>query len=114
MRLHHVAYVTPSVEEKMVQLTEVLGCRPAEPIVADEVQGVRIQFMEMSDGSLLELLEPHRDKSSVKRHLLRDGGFTTLASKWTIWIKLWVGCRRPATQLWSANQRPRQQSTTVG
>jgi methylmalonyl-CoA/ethylmalonyl-CoA epimerase len=74
MRLHHVAYVTRSVEEKMVQLTEVLGCRPAGPIVTDEVQGVRIQFMEMSDGSLLELLEPHGEKSPVKRHLLKGGG----------------------------------------
>jgi hypothetical protein len=99
MRLHHIAYVTRSVEEKMVQLAEVLGCRPAGPIVTDELQGVRIQFMEMSDGSLLELLEPHGEKSPVKRHLLRGGGFTTFVSKWTIWIKLWVGCGRPATQL---------------
>jgi hypothetical protein len=53
MRLHHVAYVTRSVEEKMVQLTEVLGCRPAGPIVTDEVQGVRIQFMEMSGRAVI-------------------------------------------------------------
>lgn len=74
MRLHHVAYVTRSVEEKMTQLAELLGCRPAGPIVTDEVQGVRIQFMKMSDGSLLELLEPHGEKSPVKRHLLTGGG----------------------------------------
>jgi catechol 2,3-dioxygenase-like lactoylglutathione lyase family enzyme len=30
--------------------------------------------MEMSDGSLLELLEPHGEKSPVKRHLLGGGG----------------------------------------
>jgi catechol 2,3-dioxygenase-like lactoylglutathione lyase family enzyme len=62
----------------MVQLTEVLGCRPAGPIVTDGVQGVRIQFMEISDGSLLELLESHGEKSPVKRHLLRGGGFSTI------------------------------------
>jgi methylmalonyl-CoA/ethylmalonyl-CoA epimerase len=74
MRLHHVAYVTRSVAEKMAQFSEMLGCRPAGPIVTDEVQGVRIQFMEMSDGSLLELLEPYGERSPVKRHLLKGGG----------------------------------------
>ncbi len=53
MRLHHVAYVTRNLEQKAAQMTILLGCKAAGPIVVDEFQGVRILFMEMKDGSLL-------------------------------------------------------------
>jgi methylmalonyl-CoA/ethylmalonyl-CoA epimerase len=74
MRLHHVAYVTRNIEQKAAQLAVLLGCRPTGPSVIDEVQGVRIQFVEMKDGSLLELLEPYGAKSPVERHLQKGGG----------------------------------------
>ena len=74
MRLHHVAYVTRSVSQKAAELTTLLGFRPAGPTVLDEVQGVRIQFMDMGNGELLELLEPHGAKSPVQRHLDKGGG----------------------------------------
>jgi methylmalonyl-CoA epimerase len=74
MRLHHVAYVTRNVDKKAAQLSALLGFRPAGPIVIDTAQGVRIQFMQMDDGSLLELLEPHGEKSPVQRHLDKGGG----------------------------------------
>src|SRR3974390_600441 len=74
MRLHHVAYVTRALEQKAAQLTGLLGFRTAGPAVIDPVQGVRIQFMEMGDGGLLELLEPYGEKSPVQRHLQKGGG----------------------------------------
>ena len=74
MRLHHVAYVTRNIEQKAAQLAALLGCRPTGPSVIDEVQGVRIQFVEMKDGSLPELLEPYGAKSPVERHLQKGGG----------------------------------------
>jgi len=74
MRLHHVAYVTRNIEQKTAQLAGLLGCRPTGPSVIDELQGVRIQFVEMNDGSLLELLEPYGVKSPVERHLQKGGG----------------------------------------
>src|SRR5262245_11039393 len=74
MRLHHVAYVTQNVEKKAAQLTDLLGFRPAGPVVVDPIQGVRIQFMKMGDSGLLELLEPHGEKSPVQRHLQKGGG----------------------------------------
>ena len=74
MRLHHVAYVTRSVEKKATQLADLLGFRTAGPVVIDSIQGVRIQFIEMGDGGLLELLEPHGEKSPVQRHLDNGGG----------------------------------------
>jgi methylmalonyl-CoA/ethylmalonyl-CoA epimerase len=74
MRLHHVAYVTRNLEQKAAQLADLLGFRTTGPIVIDEIQGVRIQFMEMGDDGLLELLEPHGHKSPVQRHLQKGGG----------------------------------------
>jgi len=74
MKVHHVAYVVRSNEEKMAQLAGLFGCRPAGPSVIDEFQGVKIQFVELADGSLIELLEPHGEKSPVQRHLQKGGG----------------------------------------
>jgi methylmalonyl-CoA epimerase len=74
MRLHHVAYVTRSVEKKAAQLADLLGFRTAGSVVTDPKQGVRIQFIDMGDGGLLELLEPHGEKSPVQRHLDNGGG----------------------------------------
>jgi catechol 2,3-dioxygenase-like lactoylglutathione lyase family enzyme len=74
MRLHHVAYATRNLEQKIAQLVGLLSFRPAGPAVIDCVQGVRIQFMDMGDGGLLELLEPHGEKSPVQRHLQKGGG----------------------------------------
>ena len=74
MRLHHVAYVTRNLEQKATQLADLLGFRPAGPVVIDEVQGVRIQFIDMGNNGLLELLEPHGEKSPVLRHLQKGGG----------------------------------------
>ena len=74
MRLHHVAYVTRNLEQKAAQLTRLLGFRAAGTSVIDAEQGVRIQFMEMGDGRLFELLEPYGEKSPVERHLQKGGG----------------------------------------
>lgn len=74
MRLHHVAYVTRNVEEKAAQLTTMFGFRPTGPVSIDPVQGVRYQFMKTGDDGLVELLEPHGEKSPIQRHLDNGGG----------------------------------------
>jgi methylmalonyl-CoA epimerase len=74
MRLHHVAYVTRSVEKKAAELAKLFGLRTAGSVVVDPLQGVRIQFMALGDGGLLELLEPYGEKSPVQRHLDKGGG----------------------------------------
>ncbi len=74
MRIHHVAYVTADLEKKSAQLAALLRMRPIGNPVVDPVQGVRIQFMETADGSLVELLEPYGERSPVLRHLQRGGG----------------------------------------
>ena len=74
MRVHHVAYVTDSLNRKSAQLADLLGLHPLGVPVVDPVQGVRIQFMETGGGGLLELLEPYGDRSPVLRHLRKGGG----------------------------------------
>ena len=74
MRLHHVAYTTADLDRKAAELQRLFGFRPiADPII-DPVQRVRIQFFDTGNGSLMELLEPHGDKSPVTRHLKNGGG----------------------------------------
>jgi methylmalonyl-CoA/ethylmalonyl-CoA epimerase len=74
MRIHHVAYVTPNVDKKAAQLVALLGCKPAGPVMIDPAQGVRCQFMHTADGGLLELLEPHGEKSPIEGYLKKGGG----------------------------------------
>lgn len=74
MRLHHVAYTTRDLDEKAAELSKLLGFRPCGSPVLDPVQKVRIQFMESTDGSLVELLEPSGDKSPINNHLKKGGG----------------------------------------
>jgi methylmalonyl-CoA/ethylmalonyl-CoA epimerase len=74
MRLHHVAYTTNDLDKKATELAVLFGFKPIAAPVYDPAQQVRIQFLDMGDGSLLELLEPHDDKSPVTRHLKTGGG----------------------------------------
>jgi hypothetical protein len=62
------------LEQKATQLADLFAFRTAGPVVVDSTQGVRIQFMTMSNGGLLELLEPYGEKSPVQRHLQKGGG----------------------------------------
>ncbi len=74
MKLHHVAYTTKNLEKKASELAALMGFKPIAEPVYDPTQQVRIQFLDMGNGSLLELLEPHDDKSPVSRHLKAGGG----------------------------------------
>lgn len=74
MRLHHVAYVTDDLDRKSAQLSALLGFRATAAPMVDSVQGVRCQFMQTGDNGLVELLEPHGEKSPVIRHLKKGGG----------------------------------------
>jgi len=74
MRVHHIAYVTENLEKKAAEFAMLFGFRTAGPAVVDPVQGVRIQFMEVGNGSLIELLEAYGEKSPVRRHLENGGG----------------------------------------
>lgn len=74
MRLHHVAYTTDDLDRKAAQLSEMFGFKPTAAPVIDPIQQVRIQFLDMGDGSLLELLEPHGEKSPISGHLRKGGG----------------------------------------
>ena len=74
MRLHHIAYTTDDLARKVEYFGALFGFTPiADPIV-DHVQKVRIQFLDMGEGALMELLEPYGEKSPVAGHLKKGGG----------------------------------------
>jgi methylmalonyl-CoA/ethylmalonyl-CoA epimerase len=64
VQLHHVAYVTKSIEQKAQQFREILGIESRDQPVVDPTQGVRILFLDLG-GTLLELLEPLGPDSPV-------------------------------------------------
>lgn len=74
MRLHHVAYTTNDLDRKAAQLRKLFGFEPIAAPIVDPTQRVRIQFLDMGEGSLMELLEPHGDKSPIAGHLKKGGG----------------------------------------
>jgi methylmalonyl-CoA/ethylmalonyl-CoA epimerase len=74
MRLHHIAYTTDDLTGKVAHFRSLFGFTPiGEPII-DPVQKVRIQFLDMGGGSLMEMLEPHGEKSPVAGHIKKGGG----------------------------------------
>ena len=74
MRFHHVAYTTESIDKKAAELTALFGFRPVIGPMIDETQKVRAVFLDMGNGALMELLEPHGEKSPVLGHLKKGGG----------------------------------------
>ena len=74
MRLHHIAYVCNNIEPKADSLCNILGWKRVCNPVIDRNQGVRILFLKMCDGSLMELLEPLGPDSPVHRFLENGGG----------------------------------------
>jgi len=74
MRLHHIAYVCESVEQKAEELCRLLEYKIESSPVIDEKQNVRILFLVHKDGSRLELLEPYGPKSPVRKFLEKGSG----------------------------------------
>jgi methylmalonyl-CoA epimerase len=74
MRLHHIAYVCKDIESKFVSLNRLFGCRKIVGPVTDEVQKVRIIFLDTGGSVPLELLEPLTPDSPVMGHLKKGGG----------------------------------------
>ncbi|RKY10377.1 MAG: hypothetical protein DRP56_01175 [Planctomycetota bacterium] len=74
MRLHHIAYVCNDVDKKAESMKQLLNARCLGVSVVDEFQGVKILFVQLEDGTKIELLEPYGDNSPVQRFLDKGGG----------------------------------------
>ena len=74
MQLHHIGYVCRDVQKKAGEFCILLNATTKGEPVIDNHQGVKILFIELPDGTLIELLEPWGSNSPVNRHLEKGGG----------------------------------------
>lgn len=76
LRLHHIGFVLPSIQENAESFARSLGATWDGNIVFDPTQKVRVTFLQGRNDSdpLIELVEPGEAKSPVTRFLERGGG----------------------------------------
>lgn len=77
LKLHHIGFVVPSIQESGDSFALALGARWDGNIVFDPIQKVRVTFLQGNSASdaLIELVEPGGPESPVSRFLLeRRGG----------------------------------------
>lgn len=66
MRFHHVGYAVASIETYLDEfLIPLFAPEEISETVADPLQKVRVCFVRMSGGTLIELVEPLADDSPV-------------------------------------------------
>jgi methylmalonyl-CoA/ethylmalonyl-CoA epimerase len=76
VKLHHVGFVLPSIEEAAPSIATSLGATWNGIIILDPLQNVRVSFLQGSDNNdaLIELVEPHGPTSPVAQFLGKGGG----------------------------------------
>lgn len=76
LKLHHIGFVVPSIQESGKSFCLALGMTWDEDIVFDPIQKVRVTFLEGNSptDALIELVEPGGPESPVSRFLERRGG----------------------------------------
>lgn len=67
MRFHHIGYAVSSIDEYLQGFLEPLfsPVSVSEP-VSDPIQRVRVCFVEMPGGAIIELVEPLGEDSPIK------------------------------------------------
>jgi methylmalonyl-CoA/ethylmalonyl-CoA epimerase len=76
VKLHHIGFVLPSIQETALSLVRALGATWDGNIVFDPVQNVQVTFLQGAHAadSLIELVEPGGPESPTSRFLERGGG----------------------------------------
>lgn len=69
MRLHHTGVISQSIENDL-SLYMALGYLQFGEIVVDSVQNNRLAFLKNNDESMIELIEPFSENSSIKKATL--------------------------------------------
>jgi methylmalonyl-CoA epimerase len=73
MKLHHIAIVVSSIEEKLLWYQKIYDAVSiGERYFIDENQKVKVQFIQ-SNNLKIELLEPTGEDSPIRSHLEKHG-----------------------------------------
>jgi methylmalonyl-CoA/ethylmalonyl-CoA epimerase len=73
-RLHHIGIVVPSLDDAAALYVSALGATPLGDKIHDPLQRVRLLFLRLPDGLVVELIQPAADDSPVNAALARGGG----------------------------------------
>lgn len=70
LRFHHVGYAVASIPDYVDEFLAPL-VDPVEvgPTIEDPLQGVRVAFVTVTGGVVIELIEPMSDSSPVSKYL---------------------------------------------
>ena len=76
LKLHHIGFVVPSIQECAESFAMSLGAKWDGNIVFDPLQRVRVTFFQGHNPTdpLMELVEPDGPESPVSRFVERGGG----------------------------------------
>jgi methylmalonyl-CoA/ethylmalonyl-CoA epimerase len=70
VKLHHVGYAVASIQDYFTSfLAPLVGATELGPVHEDPVQGVRVAFVEVSPGALVELVEPLHESNPVRQFI---------------------------------------------
>lgn len=95
LKLHHVGFVVPSIEDVAKSFARSLGATWDEQIFSDPLQKVRVTFFagRHSTDPLIELVEPEGPESPVSRFLKGGGGLHHLCYEVKD-LDSYLGCSR--------------------
>ena len=73
-RLNHIGVVVPSLDGAATLYVSALGATRIGDTIHDPLQRVRLLFLRLPDGLVVELIEPAADDSPVNAALAKGGG----------------------------------------
>lgn len=74
MKLHHIGIVVDNIVEKAALYCDVVPIGLPGEIIHDEIQQVRVAFVNTGNGVAIEFIEPDGEHSPVMRALRRGIG----------------------------------------
>ncbi len=74
MKFHHIGVVVKNIKEAFENYKKYLGFDKITEIYTDEVQQVRVAFLEIGDNVMIELIEPLGEDSPIMNFLKKGGG----------------------------------------
>ena len=80
MELHHIAMVTTDIKGQLSVITG-LGFKKRSDIIEDDIQKVKVAFIDIGKDVLLELIEPTGEDSPAYGALKKGGGLSHLCYK---------------------------------
>jgi methylmalonyl-CoA/ethylmalonyl-CoA epimerase len=72
MKFHHIGFATKNIDASLTSFQK-LGHVALTDIIIDELQGVKLCFLSLTDGTTLELVAPASETSPVHKYISKNG-----------------------------------------